>query len=340
MEEQEVHGEVVDAEGVPAPGVTVGMIWGGGQQAQAGKMMPHKGVTTDAEGRFVADVLWHDDTAALFAVDEEQEHGGIACVQRLRPEDTSRIVLRPLVRVHGDFWIEELGAKPGWINACFEILPEKRRVAQCLTPGAEFSLVLPPGRYQFTGYGGTAPESRIDCKLTVRETTVPSNVRELSLGTIPLEVIERVRLYGKRPPEWTITEARGISKDIKLADLLGKWVLIEFWDYWCGPCIRRGLPELMRFSEGNQHRRDRVEIVTFHRRDVGSLAELDGHLKLIIREVWGGRPLSLPILLDSTGTTAKQFSVYSVPTFIVIEPNGNIVPHMTLDDLSKKLDAE
>lgn len=36
----------------------------------------------------------------------------------------------------------------------------------------------------------------------------------------------------KLAPEIKVTDARGIGKDVTLASLKGKWVVLEFWGHW------------------------------------------------------------------------------------------------------------
>jgi thiol-disulfide isomerase/thioredoxin len=44
-------------------------------------------------------------------------------------------------------------------------------------------------------------------------------------------------------------------KDVRPSDFKGKWVVIDFWGFWCDPCVGRGLPHWTDF--GGPRRRAR-----------------------------------------------------------------------------------
>ena len=52
---------------------------------------------------------------------------------------------------------------------------------------------------------------------------------------------------------------------------------------------------------------------------------LDKRLKSIIKEHWHGKPLPLPIVLDTTGETVKNYGISSWPTAVLINPEGKLI---------------
>jgi len=65
-----------------------------------------------------------------------------------------------------------------------------------------------------------------------RELTLRADQPELDLKTIDVPATVIARHKGKAPPAWKVTDARGVKKDVTLADFKGKWVLVEFWGFW------------------------------------------------------------------------------------------------------------
>ncbi len=83
----------------------------------------------------------------------------------------------------------------------------------------------------------------------------------------------------------------------------------------------------MKMYDEFKDRRKDFEILAFHDAKATDFAQLDVKLASIKSEVWGGRDLPFPILLDNTGETLRRYGVSSFPTVIVIDPKGKVVKH-------------
>ena len=69
--------------------------------------------------------------------------------------------------------------------------------------------------------------------------------------------------------------------------------------------------------------RDKYVILTVHSALQGkSFAEVDQKLVPVVRDLWGGRTLPFPILLDSEGEIQKTFGVNHWPTTILFDGRG------------------
>ncbi|MGE5191819.1 MAG: TlpA family protein disulfide reductase, partial [Deltaproteobacteria bacterium] len=129
------------------------------------------------------------------------------------------------------------------------------------------------------------------------------------------------------PPQWNVTDARGVKKDVQIADFRGKWLLVGFWGLTCTPCLRREMPKLMEFYEEHEAQRDQFEILALCidvDGEVKSIAELDKKLQPIVKHVWG-KQLPFPVLLDPTFKTWERYGLPGLGTVILIDPEGKLV---------------
>jgi thiol-disulfide isomerase/thioredoxin len=184
---------------------------------------------------------------------------------------------------------------------------------------SRFGLKLPAGRYELHCYG-----SFTDYRDVTKEVTLEEG-KDLDIGAVDLKLTLLGRLYGNELPPWHVTAARGVRKDVTIADYKGKWLVIDFWGFWCGPCVERSLPAWIDFYEDHAVDRDKFEVLAFHDQRATDFSELDEKLKPIVAKAWGGRPLPFPILLDTTGETIKKLGVRAFPTVLVVDPKGHLV---------------
>lgn len=96
-----------------------------------------------------------------------------------------------------------------------------------------------------------------------------------------------------------------------LAEESGKWVLVNFWATWCGPC-RREMPSMQRLYEALDG--ERFNLLAIHVGPGGPAAER------FVRHLG----LTFPILEDADmGLT--QWQVMGLPASFVVDPQGCIV---------------
>jgi len=310
-----VVGRIVDQEGKPVAGARVAENWFAEQTAP---LEPNRPARTDADGRFSLEVELYGRGTVVLAIDPTGGLGGLAVVPAKGPGGPIRIEVTPLVEVRGRFTCEESGQSPGETYATMFLAPDNLRVAAGRSLASTFAMRLPAGRYQLRG-----GESGRHVGAASEVTLAPGQA--VDLGAIDLKLTPIARLFGKEPPAWHITDARGVPKDVRPSDFKGKWVVLDFWGYWCGPCVGRSLPGWMDFSADHAADRDRFVILTIHDPQATDFAMLDEKLKPIIRRQWRGRSLPFPILLDTTGETVKDYGVVHWPTVVLLDPEGRVV---------------
>ncbi len=107
-------------------------------------------------------------------------------------------------------------------------------------------------------------------------------------------------------PAWSQTEVR-------LTELRGQVVIVNFWASWCGPC-RAELPTLERMYQADQARG--LTILA-----VNSTAQDD---ETAVLALWRDLDLSMPLLFDREGDTTSRYGVRMLPTTFIIDRHGVI----------------
>ncbi len=142
-------------------------------------------------------------------------------------------------------------------------------------------------------------------------------------------------LLGKPAPELTGIKEWKNGGPVKLSELRGKVVLLDFWGYWCGPC-NRIMPNLMELHDTFKDRG--LVIIAIHDFSVDSIEEMDAKLGETRKKLWAGRDIPFLLGLDS-GETIADYGIVGWPTTLLIDRDGKVLEDVEVDDenFKKKL---
>jgi len=112
-----------------------------------------------------------------------------------------------------------------------------------------------------------------------------------------------------KAPNFTLKSNSG--KNIKLSELRGQVVLLNFWASWCGPC-RQEMPLLEKLQQ-------RYSALGFTVLGV-NVEEDSSKAKTLLKDI----PVSFPILFDTQNTVSEQYKVSAMPSTVMIDRNGNM----------------
>lgn len=144
-------------------------------------------------------------------------------------------------------------------------------------------------------------------------------------------------MKGEAVPDLTITDVE-TGQRFRLADLKGKWVYINFWATWCGPC-RDAMKRLAKEAETlKQQYGERVVLLTL---------SIDDEMELVLpylrelnligkaRHAWAGEG-------GWNGPVGVVFAIHSIPDAVLINPEGVLVwrgnPREGLDTILQAVD--
>ena len=97
---------------------------------------------------------------------------------------------------------------------------------------------------------------------------------------------------------------------VRLSDLRGRWVLVNFWATWCAPC-RDEMPYLDRLAADHA---DHLSVLAVNMR------ESEATVRAFAEEL----DLNLPILLAPDDATLLAYYVRGLPISVLIDPAGNV----------------
>lgn len=111
---------------------------------------------------------------------------------------------------------------------------------------------------------------------------------------------------GEPAPDFSMVLEDG--RFVRLSELQGAPVVINFWATWCGPC-RQEMPELVKAA---------------HEEDVLVLAVNVQEARQPVEQFAAEFEMELPVVLDGEGKLRRLYRVPGLPTTYFVDRNGTI----------------
>ena len=161
-------------------------------------------------------------------------------------------------------------------------------------------------------------------------------------GVLTMEPGEYCVAYNSNPTALTDQEKENLKKELtgiqspsfegyenykggtsSLSDFKGKYVYVDVWATWCGPCIKQ-IPFLSTLEK--EYHNKNIAFVSIStdesRRSGGSWDAAENKWKKFVKakqltgtQLWAGQDYSFQ----------QAYQINSIPRFILIDPKGNIV---------------
>lgn len=136
-------------------------------------------------------------------------------------------------------------------------------------------------------------------------------IRLLALVTLfaAVPVNAAMPKVGSIAPGFTLKSNAG--KNLKLGDLRGQVVMINFWATWCGPC-RQEMPHLNRLQE--RYRKAGFTVLGVNIDDQPEVA----------REMIQKLAIVFPVVFDTDKQVSRLYDMSAMPSTLLLDRDGRI----------------
>lgn len=119
---------------------------------------------------------------------------------------------------------------------------------------------------------------------------------------------------GKPAPGFKLPSSAGNT--VSLADFEGKYVLLDFWGHWCGPCIQ-AMPKLRAIHEKYKQK------LTI----IGIAAEHDDDRQIWLNTIRKHQAdwVQLSEFEGDKGTVNTTYNIYQFPTYFLVDKKGTVL---------------
>jgi thiol-disulfide isomerase/thioredoxin len=139
-------------------------------------------------------------------------------------------------------------------------------------------------------------------------------VRDVHASAAPPAILDKLQLTEDAPPAPAITFYDAEGKSLSLNDFQGRYVLVNLWATWCGPCINE-LPSLVRLQAALPQDRITVLPIDLEKHESQKVVEFLERTKIE----------GLPIYIDRDFSAMRGFAANELPLTILIDAQGKEV---------------
>ena len=152
----------------------------------------------------------------------------------------------------------------------------------------------------------------------------PANLKGNSYGRIIAQRLKRSQDFRIGMPAKNFEKKDMNGKTVSLEKLRGKYVLLDFWGSWCGPC-RESHPHLKELYEKYKKQVIFINVAQENTRDLNEARKL---WRTAVKE----DGMTWTQILNNEGRETcdmiRLFNISSFPTKVLIDPNGIVVARM------------
>lgn len=148
--------------------------------------------------------------------------------------------------------------------------------------------------------------------------TTRFKLEQVDTRSLPGEIekeVKALQLTGKASPSFKYDDINGKAKELK--DFKGKYVYIDVWATWCGPCLKE-IPNIKVIEE--RYKGKKIAFVSI---SVDEDKDNEKWMNMVKSKQMGGTQL----MADKAWASdfIEAYGIHSIPRFILIDPKGNVV---------------